>query len=89
MNGEGNIKDRIYLEPRDFADLYEKFAESLKETPKKLRNLIPLFVIKESIRYFERLEQFEKCQLIKTFADSNPKRIAKLTREQWLDTAGM
>ena len=89
MENRENIKDRIYLKSKDFIDLYEKFAQTLLKAPNKLRKLIPAFVIKESLRYFARLEQFEKCQLIKEFADNNPRRITKLTRDEWLDIAGM
>jgi len=89
MEGESKIRDRVHLRPKEWIDLYEKIVTSLKEAPQNICKRVPLFIIRESIGYFERLEQFEKCLLIKNFADNNPRRIIKITKDEWQDTAGL
>lgn len=89
MEQNGNIRDRIHLRAKDFINLYERIAISLKEAPHKICKSIPLFMIRESLSYFGRLEEFEKCQLIKEFADNNPRRITKITKDEWLNNAGL
>lgn len=56
----------------------------INEERRKLADCIPDFVIDESLRHFERSEQYEKCSVIKSFFDKHPKRVFHMTRMDWM-----
>jgi hypothetical protein len=45
--------------------------------------LIPTFIIEESLTYFCDLEKYEFCQKIKSFFKENPTFTTPSTREDW------
>lgn len=45
--------------------------------------LIPTFIIEESLDYFCELEKYEICQKIKNFFKENSSYVIVSTREEW------
>lgn len=52
---------------------------------KQLAKRIPDFVIYESLKHFEKKEQYEKCLVIKRFFDMNRSRIFHMSRNDWMN----
>lgn len=50
-----------------------------------LAKCIPDFVIKESLNYFEKREQYVKCSIIKRFFDMNKNRMFEMSRNDWMN----
>lgn len=66
------------------ANIYDTFYTALSTKPNKIGDKTPSFLIYESIKFFERKEEFEKCALIKNFFDRNISRVVKITREDYM-----
>lgn len=52
---------------------------------RRLANCIPDFIVNESLKHFEKKEQYEKCSTIKRFFDRNPKRMFSMSRADWMN----
>lgn len=76
LNGRGfGINVFIYL------SLYELIAKKSR----KLACSVPDFIVKETLKHFEKGEQYEKCSTIKSFFDQNPSRLFPMSRTDWMD----
>ena len=64
--------------------LYKIFYETVVENNDLLNKSVPDFMVNDSIKYFEKIEQYEKCHLIKSFFDNNPKRKFTMSRNEWM-----
>lgn len=67
------------------AYLYSSLYNIVSRHGRNLAKCVPDFIINESLRYFEKREQYEKCQAIKSFFDKNPKRRFAMSRNDWMD----
>jgi hypothetical protein len=64
--------------------IYKSLYALIETRSPKLNQLIPSFLIAESLIYFEGKEQYEKCNVIKIFVDHNPSRIQTITRADFM-----
>lgn len=64
--------------------LYKIFYETVLKA-ELLNKSVPDFMVNDSIKYFEKSEQYEKCHTIKSFFDMNPKRKFVMNREEWMN----
>jgi hypothetical protein len=66
------IKGKSIIEPVDI-EYYKSVAMVASDVSKRISNeLTPDFIVEEAISYFSDIDEFEICQKIKTFYDSNP-----------------
>ena len=66
------------------AKAYVRFYKAIING-ERLRRCIPDFVINESLKYFERNEQYEKCSMIQSFFEKNPARVFHMSRTDWMN----
>ena len=67
------------------AYIYTWLYDAIVSKSARLARYIPDFVIEESLQYFAKKEQYEKCSVIKQFFDSNPKRMFHMSRNDWMN----
>lgn len=77
------LKGKIHVEEVDIR-MYHGIYDLANNKMKKLaEELIPTFIIEESLAYFCELEKYEVCQKIKLFFQSNPSFTVESSREEW------
>jgi hypothetical protein len=59
---------------------YEQLVCMIKRNSKKLAPVLPSFLIEESIRVFSELDQYEKCVVLRDFANNYPQRIKQMSK---------
>ena len=67
------------------AYIYCCLFELISGNSKRLASKVPDFIVDESLKHFEKKEQYEKCSLIKRFFDQNPKRLLRMSRTDWME----
>ncbi len=81
---DGRIYEEVVTGIEFNARAYTKFYEAINNG-KRLAKRIPDFVINESLKHFEKKEQYEKCSVIKRFFDLNPNRMFHMSRLDWMN----
>ncbi len=77
------IKGRENIEKVDVL-LYNGIYNLADNKIKKIdEELIPTFIIEESLDYFCELEKYEVCQKIKSFFKEHTSYIIQSSREEW------
>ena len=77
------IKGRENIEKVDVL-LYNGIYNLADNKIKKIdEELIPTFIIEESLDYFCELEKYEICQKIKNFFKENSSYVITSSREEW------
>ena len=77
------LTGKIEIEKFDIM-MYQGIASLANKKLKKLdEELIPSFIIQESLQYFCELEKYEICQKIKNFFDEHKTYIVDSSREEW------
>lgn len=77
------LKGKIDISQVDilaFNGIYDLANNKIKKVDEEL---IPTFIIEESLVYFCDLEKYEFCQKIKSFFKENPTYVITSTREDW------
>ncbi len=64
--------------------IYSSFHKMVEDNDPRLAKRIPSFIIKESISFFERIEDYMKCHVIKQFSVKNEKRIFPIERKDYM-----
>lgn len=67
------------------AHLYGTLYDVVTRRSNMLAKWVPDFLINDSIKHFEKQEQYEKCHMIKSFFDKNPARVFHMSRSDWMD----
>lgn len=75
--------DRLHITDADLK-MYHCLYEAVSNTPYTLKKLIPTFLISETIFFFEKLEQYEKCKILKEFFDKHPNKRLSISRVRCL-----
>ena len=65
--------------------LYGTFYDVVAKKSHKLGRWVPDFLIKESLKHFEKREQYEKCSMIQSFFEKNPARVFHMSRTDWMN----
>lgn len=65
--------------------VYYMLHEAVVLAPYTLAKSVPTFIINESIWFFERREEYEKCDDIKSFFDQHPELLVACSRKQYMD----
>lgn len=77
LKGKSNI-DRVDLMMyQGIVDLAENKMQKIDE------ELIPSFIVKETLDHFSSLEKYELCKKIKAFFEINKEFIIESTRAEW------
>jgi len=77
------IKGKENIEKVDVL-LYNGIYNLADNKIKKIdEELIPTFIIEESLDYFSELEKYEICQKIKTFFKEHSSYVISSSREEW------
>ena len=63
--------------------LYQELVELIKRNSRFLSKEIPDFIFSDSIKYFENLERYEDCLVLKNFCINYPERIVKISFAEW------
>lgn len=84
MEYRGTYEDEVITGLEFNAMAYTLFYKAIING-KQLAKRIPDFVINESLRHFEKKEQYEKCSVIKKFFDMNRSRIFHMSRNDWMN----
>ena len=80
------IKGKSNIEPADVEN-YKSVAMVAFDVSKRIANeLTPTFIVEEAIAYFSDRDEFETCQQIKLFYDSNPSFFLNISRAEWFGT---
>ncbi len=67
---------------------YNGVVKAAKDISKRIANeLMPTFIVQESLMYFSDREEFEKCQIIKKFFEENPLFFIDISRVEWFGTS--
>ena len=77
------LKEKENIEKIDIVMYNGLHAMANNKTKKLDEELIPTFIIDESLAYFCENEKYEKCQKIKVFFQNNPSCIVPSTRDEW------
>jgi hypothetical protein len=81
VRGDMKMKERLGLN----VFLYRSLHNMIQKESTDLAKFVPNFIINESIKYFEKKEEYEKCKIIKDFFDDHPKRMLFMSKQDWLD----
>jgi len=77
------IRGKLNIKPEDIMH-YNGVVRAAKDISKRIANeLMPTFIIEESIMYFSDREEYEKCSIIKKFFEENPMFFVDITRVEW------
>ena len=68
------------------AEVYNKLINLIETNSRWLREIIPSFIIEESLDYFVGKEDYDKCITLRDFIDVNPSRVSKISRKEWFDS---
>ena len=80
------IRGKLNIKPEDVM-YYNGLVKAARDITKRIANeLIPSFIVQESLIYFSDKEEFEKCQLIKKFFEGNPLFFVDISRAEWFGT---
>jgi hypothetical protein len=80
------IKGKSNIEPADIEN-YKSVAIVAADISKRIANeLTPTFIVEEAIAYFSDRDEFETCQQIKMFYESNPSFFLDISRAEWFGT---
>lgn len=80
------IRGKLNIKPEDIMH-YNGVVKAAKDITKRIANeLIPTFIVQESLMYFSDKEEFEKCSLIKNFLEGNPTFFIDISRIEWFGT---
>ena len=77
LKGKANIEKIDILMYKGIYDIANNKKHKVDD------ELIPTFIIEESLFYFCDLEKYEMCQKIKQFFKDNQDFIVQSTREEW------
>lgn len=80
------IRGKSDIEPLDI-EYYKCIANIAGDISRRVSNeLTPTFIVDEAIAYFHDKEEYEICQLIKTFYEGNPTFFLEVSRAEWFGT---
>lgn len=77
------LKGKIEIKKVDimmYHGIYDLATNKMKKVDEEL---IPTFIIEESLLYFCDLEKYETCQKIKEFFQKHPSFTVESSREEW------
>ena len=77
IKGKENIEKSDILMYNGIYNLADNKIQKVDE------ELIPTFIIEESLNYFCELEKYEVCQKIKSFFKEHTTYIVQSSREEW------
>lgn len=77
------LKGKIDISQVDILMYNGIYDLAINKIQKVDEELIPTFIISESLTYFCDLEKYEFCQKIQSFFKSNPEYTIESTREEW------
>jgi hypothetical protein len=65
--------------------MYHLLFDAVSAAPTSLGKTVPTFLINETIFFFERFEEYEKCGVLKKFFDRYPNKRLTISRKDYLD----
>lgn len=77
LKGDIQVEDLDILMYKGVHDIATGVITKIEE------ELIPTFIIEESLLFFEHKEEYEKCMAIKVFFTENKEFLLDITREKW------
>lgn len=77
LRGDIFVEDLDILMYKGVYDIASGIITKIEE------ELIPSFIVEESLLFFEEKEEYEKCLEIKEFFDDNKEFLLDITREKW------
>ena len=80
------ITGKINIESLDI-EMYKGILDIANETKEVVEDeLIPTFIINETLNYYSDLEIYEACTTINNFFKKNNKYTLDITRAEWFST---
>ncbi|MDG1949884.1 MAG: hypothetical protein P8J32_03630 [bacterium] len=78
MNGRAHITD-VDIK------MYHLLFDAVSAAPENLAKTVPTFLINETIFFFENIEEYEKCGVLKKFFDRHPNKRLMMSRKDYFD----